>query len=284
MATAATSFITPAGRVLRHWPIFLGMLLLVVPTIVTIAQDVWTHQDGVHGPIILATGIWLIWREWPYLPSAQAGGSRRLVALLLILALGLYVFGRAFGFLSLEGIALAVICTAVSYSYFGGAFVRSLWFPILYLCSIVPIPGEFMDALTGPLKNWISICAVVLFKGLDYPIAREGVTIFVAHYQLLVQDACAGLNSLVSLVSISLFYVYLLHRASARYALLLVVWIVPIAILANFVRVVALIFITYHWGDAAAQGFLHSAAGLMVFVVALLGIIGLDRLLRKLVP
>ena len=105
---------------------------------------------------------------------------------------------------------------------------------------------------------------------------REGVTLYVAQYQLLVEDACAGLNSLISLTAISLFYIYILHNASWRYALFLMLWIVPVALLANLVRVIILVLLTYHFGNAAAQGFLHSTAGLVMFATALLGIFLVD--------
>ena len=101
----------------------------------------------------------------------------------------------------------------------------------------------------------------------------------VGPYQLLVEDACAGLNSLISLTAISLFYIYILHNASWRYALFLMLWIVPVALLANLVRVMILVLITYHFGNAAAQGFLHSTAGLVMFATALLGIFLVDGLM-----
>ena len=111
---------------------------------------------------------------------------------------------------------------------------------------------------------------------VGYPIVRQGVTLYVAQYQLLVEDACAGLNSLVSLTAISLFYIYLLHNATWRYSLMLVAWIIPLAILANVIRIIILVLLTYHFGDAAAQGFLHSTAGLVMFATALLGIFLVD--------
>ena len=76
--------------------------------------------------------------------------------------------------------------------------------------------------------------------------------------------------------AISLFYIYLLHNATWRYSLMLVAWIIPLAILANVIRIIILVLLTYHFGDAAAQGFLHSTAGLVMFATALLGIFLVD--------
>jgi exosortase/archaeosortase family protein len=91
-----------------------------------------------------------------------------------------------------------------------------------------------------------------------------------------VKDACAGLNSLFSLTAISLFYIYLRHNASWRYALFLLLLVVPIAVFANIMRVIILVLITHYWGEAAAQGFLHNSAGMLMFVIALLGIFAID--------
>ena len=116
-----------------------------------------------------------------------------------------------------------------------------------------------------------------MLDAAGYPIASQGVTLVIAQYQLLVEDACAGLNSIVSLTAISLFYIYILHNASWRYSLLLFVWIIPAALFANLVRVLTLVLITYYFGNAAAQGFLHSTAGMIMFVVALLSIFAVDK-------
>jgi exosortase len=231
-----------------------------------------------HGPIVLATGIWLIAREKDEIRALSRNGSIPLFLLVALPSFALYMFGRAFGFLSLEAAALIGLVGSVAYLYVGAAALRHLWFPIFYLCFLIPPPGWFMDWVTAPLKTGISVAAVEFLQPLGYPIVREGVMLYVAQYQLLVKDACAGLNSLVSLTSIGLFYIYLLHRASWRYSLFLLCWIIPVALLANFIRVVLLVLITYHFGDAMAQGFLHSTAGWIMFITALAGIFLIDSL------
>jgi exosortase len=132
--------------------------------------------------------------------------------------------------------------------------------------------------MTGGLKTFVSITSTQILGLTGYPVARIGVTLYVAQFQLLVEDACSGMNSIVSLTSVSLFYIYLLHATSWRYAVFLTCWILPIAIAANILRVLILVLITYHLGNEAAQGFLHNTAGMVMFVVALLGIFAVDRI------
>jgi exosortase len=108
------------------------------------------------------------------------------------------------------------------------------------------------------------------------PVTHDGVTIYVAQYQLLVEDACSGMNSLFGLIAISLFYVHLVHGASWKRSLLTVALAIPVAIGANILRIIVLILLTYFFGDEVAQGFLHFAAGIFLFSAALLLIFLLD--------
>ena len=120
--------------------------------------------------------------------------------------------------------------------------------------------------------------------GVGYPVARVGVTIYVAQYQLLVEDACSGMNSLIGLVAISLFYIYLLRNASWKYSLFLICLVIPIAILANIIRIVILVLLTYFFGNAVAQGFLHETAGMVLFGTSLLLVFVIDNLISRFRP
>jgi exosortase len=175
----------------------------------------------------------------------------------------------------------AVLLTAI-YSVIGLQAMKRLWFPFFYLLFIFPPPDTLVAMVTQPLKIWISQAAIHLLHALGYPIGGAGVTIQIGQYQLLVAAACSGLNSIISLSAITLFYIYIRHQADLRYGLLLSLLILPVAILANFVRVLILILITYYFGEAAAQGFLHSVAGLTMFVIALLSIFAADSLIQPL--
>jgi exosortase len=143
---------------------------------------------------------------------------------------------------------------------------------------IVP-PGSIVTELTQPLKIWISLAAVELLYFLDYPVAHSGAIIHIAQYDLLVETACAGLGSLLSLTAISLLYIHLRWDAGVVRSALLMAAVVPIAIFANFVRVLVLVLLTYYGGDQLAQGFAHDFAGLLLFVVAMLGMFAVDKLL-----
>lgn len=258
------------------WILVAGVLALAVPTMITIARFSWSTEQGGHGPLVLATGLWLLWREAPAALRLRQPGSGLLAALLIAGCLLAYLAARITGIIEIEGFALYGALLVTLYALTGGAVLRELWFPLLYLGFIFPPPDQFVAVITQPIKIAISEQAVNLLYALGYPIGSSGVSIQIAQYDLLVAAACAGLNSIISLTAICLFYIYVRHRANWRYAGLLVLTIIPIAVFANFIRVILLILITYHFGDAAAQGFAHDFAGLVMFMISLLTIFALD--------
>ncbi len=283
MATAAST-LRPQWQalVLRHWPVFLGILLMAIPTLVSVARGPWSMESGVHGPIVVATGLWLIFRRMTEIKRDMVPGGVVPTVAALAVAIPAYAFGRAYDFTSIEVAALLLALLGVAYAYVGGRVVRAMWFPIFYLGFVIPIPGWVLDQVTQPLKLFVSLVVTWTLTQFGYPIGNSGVTIYVASYQLLVEDACAGLNSLVSLSAIGLFYIYMLRGSNWRYSMLLLALVVPIAIAANIIRVAALVLITYHFGDAAAQGYLHKFAGMVTFTSALLFIFLVDKLLTPL--
>nr|WP_295663600.1 exosortase V [Polymorphobacter sp.] len=262
-----------------HAILFVGATAMFLPTIASLGAGPWSTEAGVHGPLVLATGIWLIVRRSAEIRAAAAPGSLGIaVAAMLVAAVG-YIFGRAFDFISIEVASMLLAYLAVAYSFLGAAVLRLMWFPIVYLAFMIPIPGSVLDTATQPLKAVVSQSVTAVLGSFGYPVARVGVTIYVAQYQLLVEDACAGLNSLISLTAIGLFYVYVMRNTNWRYSVLLLVLVLPIAILANCIRVAALVLLTYYFGDAVAQGFLHKFAGMVTFTSALLFIFLIDALL-----
>lgn len=262
-----------------HIALVIGAAVIFFPTIASLGAGPWSTESGVHGPLVLATGAWLILRRMSEIRAIAVPGSLALAVAAMVVAVAGYVFGRAFDFISIEVAAMLLAFGAVAYSFCGAAVLRLMWFPIFYLAFMIPIPGWVLDTVTQPLKAFVSQAVTGVLGQFGYPVARVGVTIYVAQYQLLVEDACAGLNSLISLTSIGLFYVYVMRNTNWRYSLLLLALVIPIAILANCIRVAALVLITYYFGDAAAQGFLHKFAGMVTFTSALLFIFAVDAAL-----
>jgi exosortase len=270
-----------SGKLRLFWPLALGFAVLLVPTAFTLANQVWSRESGAHGPIIILTGLWLLWRQLGDLNRDSRPGSNVVTFLLLAASLALYVFGRAYDFVYLEAAGLYAAALSLIYAEVGFAPMLRNWFPFLYLCFAIPPPHWALDAATAPLKRFVSAAATRTLALFDVPVSHEGVTIFVAQYQLLVEDACSGMNSIIGLIAISLLYIYLAHGSSWRHSLTLVVFIIPIAILANILRIIFLILLTYFFGDSVGQGFLHVSAGMALFAVSLVIIFALDQFLTR---
>ena len=273
----------PAAWVAR-WPLLLGFAALAVPTLASLGKQVWSRESGAHGPIILATGAWLLWREAASFRALGRPGAPWVIALVTIVALLVYVFGRAFDFISLETAGVYVVGLTMLYASVGIPAMLKNWFPLFYLSFVVPPPNWLIDQLTAPLKQFVSYVATGTLSAFGLPIERQGVTIHVADYQLLVEDACSGMNSLIGLFAISLLYIYLLRGSSLRYSAILTLFVIPIAIVGNILRIMTLILLTYFFGDQVAQGFAHFAAGIFLFGIDLLLVFLVDSVLSKILP
>ena len=228
---------TWSARIGGDLPLIVGISLLAIPTIISLGQQAWTTEAGAHGPIVLAIGAWLVVREWSAAKTLAKGGTLTLTFVGLALSLALYVFGRAFDFITFEAAGLYGAVLSVIYSRIGLEALARIWFPVAYLAFLVPPPNWLMDQITAPLKQFVSWAAMSTLSLAGVPVAREGVTIYVSSYRLLVEDACSGMNSIVGLVAVSLIYIYLLRGSQLRYAALLVVSTIPIAILGNIIRI-----------------------------------------------
>jgi exosortase len=278
VATVSERPQAPGQALLAHWPLALALGVLGIPTLISLGKQTWSTEAGAHGPIVLATGLWLLWGKTDELRRDGRPGAPWLTAIFLAISLALYVFGRPYDFISLEVAGFYGVCLSMLHSYLGLPVMLRNWFPFLYLGFVIPPPGWAIDAITIQLKEFVSYAATHILTLFGVPITREGVTLQVAQYQLLVEDACSGMNSLVGLIAISLFYIYLVRKASWRYSVFLVSLVVPIAILANILRIMVLVLLTYFFGDGVAQGFLHNVAGLFLFSTALALVFAVDHL------
>ena len=275
----------PANAAARlDWlPVLAGLLVLYVPTFYDAATTFWQTDENGHGPIILAVIVWLIWQERAALLTAPRHTALGAGLAVLVPGLLIYVVGRAVGIPLLEIGSLAPVLAGALLAMRGWPALRALWFPIFFIVFMIPLPGIFVDAVTGPLKQGVSQIAAQILYAVGYPIARSGVIITIGQYQLLVADACSGINSMFGLSAVGLLYLYIVRRRSWLHNGLLLLSLWPIAFCANVVRVMFLALITYHFGDRAGQGFLHGFSGMVLFIVALLVIFILDNILVRLI-
>ncbi len=264
--------------------VFITFLILFLPTYYYSIQYNWSREDQSHGLIVLFIVIYLLWSK---LPTLQLKSNITLAEKMfgwLFVAIGLLVFivGRSQNILILDlGSQLPVLLGAIILlSGFAGA--KKLWFPIFFMLFMLPIPQAFLTQVTLPMKIAVSTVAEwVIYYTSNIPIAREGVMLFVDQYRLFVADACAGVHTLVSLEALGLLYLDLVKSTSVWRNLILATLVIPISFTANVIRVIVLILITYFFGNAVAQGFIHEYAGMVLFLVALSLILLTDKFLSS---
>jgi exosortase B len=264
------------------WPGLLvgSVLAAYTPTILSLIDGPWqTEQEG-HGPLIIAASLWLLWqsREKLRILEISAAPVAGWTALLIGLAL-MFLARTQQGILTVEMLSIIPVIAGCVLLSAGWPTLRILAFPIGFLLFAVPMPDWLMDAATVPLKVFISNIVTRILYEAGYPIAQNGVMIMIGSYQLLVKDACSGMNSIFALSAIGVFYAYAFRREEKIRSVLLLASIVPITIAANFIRVIALVLIAYYGGPDMLEGVVHDMTGIGLFVVAVLLLFLLDAFL-----
>ena len=252
------------------------------PTYWKLSQTLWRTDEYAHGAIVLLLVVWMLWQCRHRLVSSSDSPRPALGIPLFVFGALVYVTGRSQDILLFEiGSQIPVLAGSLLIMH-GLNAVRVASFPLLYIAFMIPLPSILVDFLTGPLKQWVSVIAETALYGVGYPIARTGVILTIGQYQLLVADACSGLHSMFSLAALGLLFMYLIGRRSRLHSVVMLASIFPIAFAANVLRVIILVLVTYHFGDAAGQGFLHDFAGVALLVAALTILFALDSALVRL--
>lgn len=272
-----------AASWLEWLPVLAGMLVLYVPTFHAASTTFWQSDENAHAPIILAVIAWLAWKKRAVLHSAAVQSMPVSGIALLVFGLLLYVLGHSQDIPLFEIGSLTPVMAGVLLAMRGPPTLRAFWFPLFFVVFMLPLPGFFVDALTGPLKQHISEIVEQILYTAGYPIARTGVMLTIGQYQMLVADACSGLNTMFSLSALGLLFMHLTGRASVLHNVIMLASILPIAFVANIIRVLVLMLVTYHFGDAAGQGYLHGAAGIVLLMTSLTVLLVLDAVLARII-
>ena len=193
---------------ISEWlPILVGILVLFIPTFFTLINGIWTKEEHAHGPIILFLSFWLMYRKWPELLYKKERISGQTAGwVIFFIALTLYIIGRSQQILLFEIGSSVLVLMAILLIKFGYIALKIMWFPLFFLLFMIPLPGQLVSLLTMPMKMAVSYVAENILFWIDYPIARNGVVLQIGQYQLLVADACAGLQTLLTLEALGLFY------------------------------------------------------------------------------
>jgi exosortase B len=260
--------------------VVVGLLVAYAPEYLELSRTIWRTDEQGHGPIIFAVSLWLLYNlrhvvvALPARPATFSGG------LVLLIGALLYAFGRSQDIWIFSIGSQVWVIAGLALLFKGWRGLRLIWFPLFFMLFMVPLPEALVAAVTAPLKSAVSLVASNLLYAAGYPVGRSGVMLTVGQYQLMVADACAGLNSMFTLEALGMLYMNLMRYTSVARNVTLAMMLVPIAFCANIGRVMILVLVTYYFGDAAGQGFVHGFAGMVLFLLALMLMLALDKLLN----
>lgn len=257
--------------------------ILYSPVLFQLYRSRWENIDYTHAYFILPVSLFLAWLRRKRLQEIMSSGAvpacpPQYLAL-FILGILMYIFGWRKDYLFVSALSLIPVIFGLSAYLYGSRVALTLRFPILYLILLVPPPLGVLDAVTLPMRYGVSQAAYLILRSVNLPITREGLMLSIEGQQLFMGPACSGFRSLITSFSLGLAYAYL-SKASPIKKRILVLSIIPLALLGNLVRVIMLCLIAFYFGKEVAMGFFHNASGIVIFIIVILGLLGIEALLR----
>ena len=238
----------------------------------------WSNDANFsHGFFVPLFSLFVLWQDRERL-ARQPRDHSSWGLLIVALALAVLVAGVLGAELFLSRISLLLLIAGLVIFFRGWRSFRAVLFPLAFLLLMIPIPEIVFGQITFPLQILASKVAAVLLPLLGVPVLREGNVINLPAMPLEVVEACSGIRSLLSLVTLAIIYGYLVEtRTWARVALALAS--IPIAVAANSLRIVGTGLLVQYWDPDKAEGFFHTFSGWLIFVVALALLFLFHRLL-----
>jgi exosortase len=244
-----------AAFVLCYWPVITKLL-----------HD-WAHDDNYsHGFLIVPLALYFVWERRARLAAASYRPNW-LGLVVVVASLGMLIAGTLGAELFVSRVSIVFLIAGTVLFAAGFDALRVLAFPTAFLFLMVPPPAIIFNQIAFPLQLLASRFGEATLQALSIPVLREGNLITLANTTLEVAEACSGIRSLISLLTLGIVYGYFVDpRISIRTIIALSA--VPIAIVANGLRVAGTGVAAHYYGVEAAEGFFHTFSGWIVFIVA----------------
>jgi len=259
-----------------------GFVVLFFDVARTLVADWSTDDNYSHGFLVVPVAVFLAWERRDALAAAPARPHAFGLVLILgsLVVLGAGLLGAEF---FLTRLAMVGVLTGAVLFVWGAAHLRLLAFPLAFLLLMIPLPAILFNQIALPLQLLASQVGEAGLRLAGVPVLREGNVMVLARTTLEVAEACSGIRSLVSLLTLGIVYGYFMDsRTWVRWLLALAT--VPIAVATNGLRVAGTGIAAHHYGPEAAEGFLHTFSGWLVFVSALALLFALREVVSRLSP
>jgi exosortase A len=260
--------------------IIIACLAVLYADVVKYLVSDWINlPDFSHGFLIPIVSLYFVYerrKQFSVLsPSSNWAGLGLIIFGILLLLLG----NLATEYFTMR-FSMLVVFGGIILFLLGKDFFKTLLFPIIFLIFMIPIPSILMDRITFPMQLFASKVAANTLYLVGIPILREGNVMLLANTSLEVAEACSGIRSLISLLTLSVVFAYLTQKVTWK-RVILVLSTFPIAIIANAARVSGTGILAHRYGDRVAQGFFHGFSGWILFVVAFVSLFLLGALLSR---
>jgi exosortase len=263
----------------RTASVSIALLVLVLFSLLTwpvwrwLWTEWWSNSYYSHGILILPVSAYLAWRRWQR--ETWRGDNRGLA--LTALGEGLFLFFVANKTYYLAAFAMIVVLAGMAWTFGGLKLLRQLAFPLLFLGLMIPLP--LVERATLPLALWTGACSDWLVHQLGLDVTIVGTAVTLPNADLVIGAQCSGIQSLISLLSLTALFAYAV-RGPVWGRLALLAAAIPLAMLSNILRVSSLIGVARYLGTDAAFRFYHDYSGPLFFMAALLLIVPLARLFQ----
>jgi exosortase len=256
-----------------------ALLVVLYHRILLSLVEEWIQDPNYsYGFFVLLFCAWVLWRRRNVLRSTPTKPAA--FGLVIIAgALGLLILGVVGAEFYLSRTSLLLLIAGLIIYFLGWRMLGAVLFPWAVLLLTIPLPTIVFNQVSLPLQFEASRLASDLAILAGVPVLREGNVILLPNLTLDVAEACSGLRSLMSLITLAIFYGYIFEQRLTR-RFLLVVAAIPIAVVANAVRIMGSGVMGEYWGPDKAEGFFHLFSGGLIFVCSLLLLFGVHAAMK----
>src|SRR5713101_27330 len=279
--TAQVLETSSSGRTRVIWSaVLLGLVgILYAGVLKILVGQWWNEPDYGHGFLVPLFSGYVVWRQRERLFKTESKPAN-FGLLVMVGAVVLLLAGSLAAELFTSRLSLLVLLAGMILFLAGWKALRATSFPLAFLLLMIPIPVIIYNQITFPLQSIASRFATFWLELVQVPVLREGNVLILPNYSLEVVEACSGIRSVMTLITLAIVYGYLAEpRRWARYSL--VILMIPIAIVSNAIRIMGTGVLTYHFGPKAAEDFFHEFSGWVIFLAALILMFASHAILKR---
>lgn len=255
--------------------VLVGLLALVFGPMWVWAVHIWSHSEYYgHGFLIVPVSAYITWRLWKSRPAPSGAHWPGLV--LIVGGMAIHLAARAIDVWFPSGFAFLAVLGGLVWWLGGSSTARHFWFPIAFLAFGIPLERFLVLKFAQPLQLSATTVATRLSATIGLPVKQVGTTVHMPEYTFEVAIPCSGLKSSIAMSALGALLAYSLEGALWS-RLVVFAAAIPVALVANAFRIVLTLVLAESVAPGAAEGFSHTVAGMVVFAIALVGLLFVAR-------